>query len=695
MAPAQYDVCAMQQNRFREDTKDSAISSRSHSRPAAAASPRRVYAVIALVLVVVTVAVYWRVAGNGFTNYDDPAYITANPHVKHGLSWDGVRWAVTSFDAANWHPFTWLSHMTDVNLFGMQPGRHHLAGLAIHIASVLLLFGFLVRTTGRVWAGAFVAALFAVHPLHVESVAWAAERKDVLGAFFWLATMWAYVFYTEKGGWARYASIVVLFALGLMAKPMLVTLPLVLLLLDWWPLQRPLVTRKDTAKLVAEKLPLLALSAASAVVTMLAQHRTIAPIESVPVLPRLANAIVSYARYIAAMFWPVDLAALYPYHVPSPGEVLAAAAVLVIITLLLVRFGRSSRYAIVGWLWYAVTLIPVIGIVQVGEQSHADRYTYIPLIGLFIVVAWALAQLVESRPAARTVCVTLSVLAVGVCGVVSWHQLGYWKDTYSLAERAVSVSPDNPRMQALLATSYLERDDLRGAERSLVALLARDPNDATVLSGLGLVYLRQKRYQQAIDCCLRAVRMKPDLAENWVNAGLAYRDGGQLAQAEDCMKKAVAAMPDLPAAHNELATVLAGAGKTDEAISALTKALKLDPSLPMAHLRLGMLQASRGNFADAAEQFRGQLALQPDADTWTYLGGAQAELGRLTEAEAAFKESIRLSPGQAATHYNYGVVLARMGRKAEAVAEVRRALELEPADQAASRFLQELQEERK
>jgi len=359
-------------------------------------------------LIAVTIAAYWGVWKNDFVRFDDDEYVLENPHIADGLTPEGIRWAFTTVYASNWHPVTWLSHMLDVNMFGMWAGGHHLSSLLIHLLNTLLLFGFLMSATRRLWPSTVVAALFAIHPIHVESVAWVSERKDVLSCLFWIATMWAYLQYVRKPRWPRYFAVVVLFALGLMSKPMLVTLPLVLLLLDYWPLARFEPASQGDGlrpsgshmlRILLEKAPLMALSVCSAVITLAAQRGAVTKLDTVNMGPRLTNVIISYGRYIGKMFWPSKLTVFYPFV--HKAHYLAAFCILLFlaaVTVWVLYRGSSSKYLVTGWFWYLITLMPVIGLVQIGAQSHADRYTYIPLIGIFIIIAYGIAQMLGQRP---------------------------------------------------------------------------------------------------------------------------------------------------------------------------------------------------------------------------------------------------------------------------------------------------------
>ncbi len=397
--------------------------------------------IISLFLIIASFMAFWQVTRCDFINYDDDKYLTDNSHVQDGLTVEGITWAFTTGYAANWHPLTWISHMVDVQLFGLQPGWHHLTNLLFHLASTLLLFLVLHRMTKALWQSAFVAALFALHPLHVQSVAWVAERKDVLSTFFWMLTMGTYASYVAKPGLKRYLTLLLCFALGLMAKPMLVTLPFVLLLLDYWPLQRleqkrppqeGLSKDKSTTSpvripvqpvghwplirpLLIEKIPLFALAALSSIVTYLVQHHggAVQSLETFPPGVRMANAFVSYITYMVKMLWPTNLAVFYPYPTSWPlWQVLGSAALLITITVLVIRGAKKRPYAAVGWFWYVGTLVPVIGVVQVGRQALADRYTYIPLVGLFIIVAWAVPELLKKWPYRKETLITLSALCL-------------------------------------------------------------------------------------------------------------------------------------------------------------------------------------------------------------------------------------------------------------------------------------------
>jgi len=382
---------------------------------------------ICVFLILATLAVYWQVQHHAFVNYDDSFYVTDNRHIQEGLTLESVRWAFTTTYGGNWHPLTWLSHMLDHKLFGMNPGRHHLTSLILHVLNTLLLFLVFKKMTGDSWPSGFVAALFALHPLHVESVAWIAERKDVLSTFFWMLTMWSYIRYIERPATGRYLTALLFFSLGLMAKPMVVTLPFVLLLLDYWPLNRlqnqpsnakiTSQTKTDFLGLVREKIPFFILVEMSCVATFYAQNQAgaMVSLDSIPFIARFANAVLSYATYMGKMIWPSNLAVIYMYpEMVSWWQAAAAGLALASIFSAAFIFIKKKPYFAVGWLWFAGTLVPVIGLVQVGSQSMADRYTYIPLIGLFIVIAWGVPELVARLPRKKTWLTLLAALTIAV-----------------------------------------------------------------------------------------------------------------------------------------------------------------------------------------------------------------------------------------------------------------------------------------
>jgi tetratricopeptide (TPR) repeat protein len=487
--------------------------------------------VISLVLTAVTLAVFWQVGTHGFITLDDPDYITNNPVVQGGLTPAGFSWALTdTYTTGNWHPLTWLSHMADCQMYGLNPAGHHLTNVILHIINTVLLFLALSRLTGALWRGAFVAALFALHPLHVESVAWAAERKDLLSTLFWMLTLYLYAGYVASPGRIRYTFMVIAFALGLMAKPMLVTLPFVLLLLDYWPLGRygtasndgspggrkwagPVVLRFRS--LVREKLPLLGLSVMFCLVALYAQQhaRAAASLATVTFPARIVNAVCAYGRYIAKTVWPKNLAIHYPLTgtaaLPA-WPCLGWGLLLLGVTFLVLCYGRRRPYLIVGWLWFLGTLVPVIGLVQVGTQSMADRYTYVPLIGLFIMAAWGGAELAARLPWRRTLLGAIAAVILGSLALVTVRQIGYWRDSITLFTHALQVEPLSDVAHYCLGIALDGQQRYDEALEQYRAVLKIDPSfeNAHLLSGI--ILLHQGDTVQAVSHFSEELRLHPD-----------------------------------------------------------------------------------------------------------------------------------------------------------------------------------------
>jgi tetratricopeptide (TPR) repeat protein len=610
---------------------------------------------ICLLLLASTLAVYSQVRHYDFVTYDDPDYVVKNLHVQAGLTAGSVVWALTSFDAANWFPLTWLTHMADYQFFGMESGWHHLTNVWLHALNALLLFAALKRMTGARWPSALVAFLFALHPLHVESVAWVAERKDVLSAFFWFLTLWCYAGYVERPGVGRYLAVVAAFGLGLMAKPMIVTLPFVLLLLDVWPLgraKRPWRWNAPPVKtLLLEKLPLFAMAAGGSVLTFLAQRHAgaVAPLAGIPVALRLENALLSYLVYIGGMLWPAGLAVLYPLPRALPvWEVVAAGLTLAGISILVVRQFPARPYLAVGWCWYLGTLVPVIGLVQVGTQSHADRYTYVPMIGLSIMLAWGVAEVIARHPRTRTAVAAAAAAACLACLTVTWFQIQYWASSETLYRHALEVTSGNYITHHNLADYYLQQnrnEDAREQEAEAVAInpayMEARLNLALALSLLGRPADSEIEYR-------RVLEQQPEgkqvyLAHSGLGAVLAAQH--RTAEALPELQLAARLKPESGDAHYNLGTALAALGRNREATSELTIAVRLDPGDAEAHHRLALALEAQGERNEAANEFAAVAQLRPgDAVIQYNLGIALARAGRIDEAIAHFSEALRLKP---------------------------------------------------
>ena len=519
--------------------------------------------VLAILLLVATIGTYWQVQNNDFIYFDDPSYVTQNRHVKAGLTKDSLAWAFRTFHASNWHPLTWLSHMLDCQLYGLNPAGHHLTSLFFHLANTLLLFLVLRESTGRRWPSFLVAGLFALHPLHVESVAWISERKDVLSTFFWMLTILAYIRYVQRPTFHLYLLTLFLFVCGLLAKPMLVTLPFVLLLFDYWPLGRirsggryPIKVAQGnlygapmpTGHLVWEKIPFFVLAAASSIVTFLAQAegRAIQSLDAIPLQARIFNAVFSYLRYMAKALWPNDLAVFYPHPGNTLGSwvVLASALILVFFTILVLRQALSRPYLTVGWFWFLGTLVPVIGLIQVGMQAMADRYTYIPLVGLFVVAAWGLADLSKKIRFHHSLSVLCTVLILSALIPVTRQQLKYWQGTLSLFHHALKVTKDNYAAHFIIARVEGERGAM---DRAFF------------------------HYNKAVEIHPAFVAMMHN------RVGYHLAEQGQLEEAVAQFTKALEIRSDYASAHNNLGVVLARKGQLDEAIVQFLEALKISP----------------------------------------------------------------------------------------------------------------------
>ncbi len=557
---------------------------------------------ICVVLAVVTFAAFEQVRHNDFVDIDDGLYVTGEPHVSGGISFGSVLWAFTKPQAALWHPLTLLSHMLDCQLFGLNPGLHHLTGLLFHIANTLLLFWVLKDMTGSLWQSGFVAAAFAFHPLHVESVAWISGRKDVLSGFFWILTMAAYLRYVRHSGVKWYMLTLLSFVLGLMAKPMVVTLPFVLLLLDYWPLgrfefsqgvkgfdqrshelARVYSQRQVLYGLVREKVPFFVFSVVFSVVAYWAQKSEGAVARSLSLNSRIANALVSYVSYLGKMINPSRLACIYPH----PGNSLPAwqaavcFVVLAAVTAAVVYAGRRRRYLAVGWLWYVGTLVPVIGLIQIGSQAMADRYTYLPLIGIFIMVGWGSAELFGRRRYEKVILGVSAGVILTAMLIYTRVQVGYWHDNFTLFEHALAVTKDNSFIECDLGNVYQAEGRLGEAISHYYEALRITPGDALTHNNLGSIFLQQGKLDEAISCFLRAVEIKPDYADAYYNLGLAFKSQGKLDEAIGYFRRALKFRGDDAKTYNELGMVLQLKGGLDEALVCYREAIRLKPDWPL------------------------------------------------------------------------------------------------------------------
>jgi protein O-mannosyl-transferase len=615
---------------------------------------------VCILLALAVFLVFGQTLRYGFVNLDDRPYVYENAHVAKGLTLTGIVWAFTRSHAGYWHPLTWISHMLDCQFYGLNAGGHHLTNVLIHAATAILLFLVLRQMTGTLWPSAFVAAVFAIHPLRVESVAWVAERKDVLSGLFFMLTLLMYARYVEQSkvqspkSKVFYGLVLLFFALGLMSKPMLVTLPFVLLLLDWWPLNRfepttrgPQPATHQALRLVREKTPLFLLAAVSCVMVFLTQKGTgaMVTIADIPLTTRLSNAMVSYGAYIVQMLWPANLAVFYPYRPIPVWQVMSAGAWLLLITLLTVMFARRLPYLLVGWFWYLGMLVPVIGIIQVGQQARADRFTYLPQIGLCLAIAWTVKDLSASwryRRALLRVGAFVVIIALTVC---AGKQTSYWRDSESLWTHALACTPDNAIAENHLGAMYATQGRLDAAIQHYQKALEIEPNNFDVYNNLANVLVIQRKIPEAIAHYKKALEIRPDYTEAQYNLGV----------------------------------VLASQGRVSEALEHYQKAIQLNPDWAEAHYNLGVVFGLRGQLGEAVEQFQKAVELKPDyADAHGNLAKLLATRGKLDEAVKEYQRTLELVPGSAQAHFRFGQALQAQHRFAAAKTEYQKALELDP-----------------
>jgi len=663
---------------------------------------------IATILVAAVIAIYAQSFRFGTIRFDDSVYVAGSSHLRSGLSIDGLKWAFSSYFGSNYFPLTLSSHMLDRSLFGNYLGGHHLTSVALHALNSILLFAAIFSMTRARGPSAVVAMLFAVHPLNVESVAWIAERKNVLSTTFWILSMWAYVGYARRSSLVLYLCTWLALALGLLAKPMLVTLPLAFLLLDYWPLDRiRRLPSPETARLtsmprhtigflIAEKLPLLLVCIASSVATLQAQSRGILSTESLPLLQRLANAVVAYVRYLGKIAWPADLAMHYPHpYMPEMGgqplaawQIVAALALLVIVSVLAVLANRR-RYLLVGWLWFLGTLVPTIGLVQVGNQALADRYTYVPAIGVFVAVAWAgsewIAQLRRRHPGASRAISAAVAAAIAALAVTSWHQAGYWRDTVTLFEHSLAIIPKNPKIRYNLANEYRSRGDMDAAIRNYRIALETDPDSVGTLVNLGNSLRSKGDLDAAIDVYQTALDREPRNANAHNSLGTVLRLQGDVDGAILRYRYAITLDPDFSLAHYNLANALQSKGELEEAVVHYFEALKRNPRDPKILNNLGNAFWSLEKKDDAETAYRYAIEAAPrHYRAQNNLGVLLASQGKFEEAITHYQLAIEASPDYAAAHNNLGDALRAQGKLDQAIAAYREALRADPGFAEAS-----------
>ena len=608
-------------------------------------------------IVFVTILIFWSVSGHDFVYLDDNLYVFENSHVQNGITLDSIAWAFKAIHAGNWHPVTWLSHMLDVSLFGPDPGMHHMTNVFFHLLNVILLYLILKSGTGDGRKSAIVAGLFALHPFHVESVAWISERKDVLSTFFGMLTIWVYLKWVKVPSVSRYIQLVLCFSLGLMSKPMLVTFPLVLLLLDYWPLERLQVHGADLdfgqnikilKRMVWEKIPLFCLAGGSCLVTLVAQKQggAVATLASLPFLSRVVNAAVSYFLYIYKTILPFNLAVFYPHPGVWPWWLIAVSFMaLIIISFFAIKTFNRAPYFAVGWLWYMGTLVPVIGLVQVGVQSMADRYTYIPLIGIFIAAVWGISGLFSRLLQKKHLVPALVSCVFIIFAILTWKQVAFWKNSIVLFEHTLEVTEGN----------WLSHNNL------------------------GIALKREGRVPEAMEHFKEAVRINPDYAEAHNNLGIALIGTGKLEEAISHYKEAIQIDPNYTEAHYNLAIAFEKAGRTDLAIKEYRQAIELNRNFAKASNNLGLLYLKQGSIEEAITQYNEALRVEPGyAMAHNNLGIAYAQIKRTDEAVKHFQEAIRIKPDFLSAHAHLGRIYYDKGDLAKAEHHFRTAIQINP-----------------
>jgi tetratricopeptide (TPR) repeat protein len=615
---------------------------------------------ICAVLALVTVAAFAEIRHAEFLSYDDDGYVTANEYVRQGLTIDGLIWAATTDRLSNWQPITWLSHMLDVQLFGMNAGAHHLVNLGIHGLNSVLLFLLFATLTGTTWRSALVAGLFALHPLHVESVAWVSERKDVLSTLFWLGAVFAHARYARGGSWWAYGASLLMLALGLMTKPMLVTLPFVLLLFDVWPLRRippqQVLSAAAWRPLLVEKLPGFALALGVSLISMGAQRGsgTMWTLEMLPLSGRVENALVSYARYLGKTCWPGDLSIFYPHPLDwETSAVLGAALLLLAITIACLALWRRAPYAAVGWLFFLGTLVPTIGLVQVGNQAMADRYTYVALLGPFWTLAWGCADLAARLRGARGVLAGCAALMLGACAYTTYRYVPHWHDTLSIFQHALASTRDNATAHNTVGLAYYRRGEYEQALQHYDEAVRIQPNYGLAHYNHGDLLLTTGELDAAIKSLSRAVELRPNRPRMRFRLGFAYERSGDPERAEALYRSSLESLPGDPEIENRLGAVLGQQQRFDEAIAQLRKVLAAEPGMVRAHSNLGYFLDLAGREREAIPHYRATLASFPDAlralrgMAWIRAAHPDAELRDGVEALALAEQALGLRGGAA------------------------------------------------
>ena len=629
--------------------------------------------IIIIFLFIISFFAFGRIAGNDFINFDDDQYITGNNNVKSGINAKNIHWAFTAVVMGNWHPFTMLSHMLDWHLFGAQAAGHHLMNLLLHIGAVILLFLFLYKTTEHLWPSAFAAALFALHPLRVESVAWAAERKDVLSVFWGMASLYCYSLYVSKHKRSLYLLSLLLFVSSLMSKPMLVTFPFILILTDYWPLYRwqktlepPATQARSIGIIIAEKIPFVCFSVASSIIALWSQNKAEADSfgEGLPLLMRCANAIVSYIVYLKNIFWPINLSVFYPYVLSIPlWKVLISAIMLFVITVTVVYYAKKIPFLFVGWFWYLGTLIPVIGLVQVGSQSMADRYTYLPSIGIAMMLAWGIPSLFKNENLRKQILYPAAILAIVIISALTWKQSGYWKNSATLLSHALRVTQNNHMAHNNYGLClFAEGKNEEAIEHYNRAIYLYPKRAAEYFNNRGLAFVRLGRYQQAIKDYDAAIHLKPDLVASYNNRGIMHMNLGQYQQAIEDYNKVIRMKPDYAFAYINRGDAYNGLGQHQRAEDDYRRANRLNPDYADSCITRGIAYGQQGQYRLAIENFNKAIRLNSHhAKAFNNRGFTYYKLGQYQRAIEDYNQAILLKSDYIDAYRNRAIVYLQHG----------------------------------
>jgi tetratricopeptide (TPR) repeat protein len=644
--------------------------------------------IVSALLLVAVIAVFGQTLRHDFVSYDDKMYLLENrENVEDGLTAASIGWAFRTNHGSLWGPITWLSHLLDCQLYGLRPWGHHLTNLLLHAATTILLFWTLRRMTGNLWPSALAAALFAIHPLHVETVAWIAERKGLLSGLFFVLTLAAYLRFVRRPfSWANYLLMIALFVLGLMSKPVLVTLPFLLLLLDYWPLGR--MASGCSRRLILEKLPLLALAAAACVAAPLTQGTAVASVTQVPIGQRIADAFVAYVGYLGQFLWPANLAPIYlrPHQCPAIWQTLGAAAILLAISTAAVVWRKSWPWFFVGWFWFLGTLVPMIGLVPLGIHSVADRYTYVTQIGLYVIVAWGLARLVAVWPRCRLTCAGVSAAGLLVLMAASWLQTSHWHDSKTLWTHVQKCYPENFVAYSGLGAAMLNEGQVDKAIEYCKTALAINARDIESLALLGNISAGQRKYAEAADYLGRAVKLDPRHVAAMHNYALALMSLGESARGIEVLRNALVVAPGSVIVNNSLGSILASRGELDAAASCLQRSLASDRKNVYAHNNLGMVLREQGRIADAVAHWREAIRLDPRDGfavqqlAWTMATCSDATIRNAREAVELARWGVQLSEGREPIYLGtLAAAYAEAGRFSDAVKCADRAIAMAAA----------------